>query len=98
MGVESSSKCDFRISYCHLSQILTAKGALVRPGDIIAITGSTGRSTGPHLHLTCKYKGKDIDPSLLLEYIQTLQQQCLEYLSETTIRSQSLMIVADCGY
>ena len=72
---------NFRISYCHLSQILTAKGTPVRPGDIIAITGSTGRSTGPHLHLTCKYKGKAIDPSLLLDYIGALRCQlftCLQ--------------------
>ena len=72
---------NFRISYCHLSQILTAKGTLVRPGDIIAITGSTGRSTGPHLHLTCKYKGKALDPIVLLNHIETIQRQCLEAIS-----------------
>ena len=72
---------NFRISYCHLSQILTAKGSLVRPGDIIAITGSTGRSTGPHLHLTCKFKGKALDPILLLNHIETIQRQCLEAIS-----------------
>ena len=65
---------NFRISYCHLSQVLIAKGTPVRPGDIIAITGSTGRSTGPHLHLTCKYKGKAIDPSVLLDYIQSVRE------------------------
>ena len=72
---------NFRISYCHLSQVLIAKGTLVRPGDIIAITGSTGRSTGPHLHLTCKYKGKALDPILLLNHIETIQRQCLEAIS-----------------
>ena len=72
---------NFRISYCHLSQILTVKGTPVRPGDIIAITGSTGRSTGPHLHLTCKYKGKALDPILLLNHIETIQRQCLEAIS-----------------
>ena len=68
---------NFRISYCHLSQVLTAKGTLVHPGDIIAITGSTGRSTGPHLHLTCKYKGKALDPSLLLDFIKATQRHSL---------------------
>ena len=72
---------NFRISYCHLSQILTAKGSPVRPGDIIAITGSTGRSTGPHLHLTCKFKGKALDPSVLLDYIQALRSEFINLLS-----------------
>ena len=71
---------NIRISYCHLSQVLTAKGTLVRPGDIIAITGSTGRSTGPHLHLTCKFKGKAIDPSILLDYIQALRSEYINLL------------------
>ena len=75
---------NFRISYCHLSQILIAKDTPVRPGDIIAITGSTGRSTGPHLHLTCKYKGKAIDPSFILGYVRTIRDECTQFLVTIT--------------
>ena len=45
---------DFTVSYCHLSQTLVTKGYHIRPGTIIALTGNSGRSTGPHLHLTLK--------------------------------------------
>ena len=45
---------DFTISYCHLSQSLVTKGTHVYPGTVIAMTGNSGRSTGPHLHLTLK--------------------------------------------
>ena len=58
---------DFRISYCHLSQIFTTKGQPVLAGFPIGITGSTGRSTGEHLHITARYKGKAFNPLLLLE-------------------------------
>ena len=58
---------DFRISYCHLSQILAAKGQAILAGFPVGITGSTGRSTGEHLHVTAKYKGKAFNPLLLLK-------------------------------
>ena len=63
---------DFTVSYCHLSQTLVTKGTHVRPGIIIALTGNSGRSTGPHLHLTLKdtKKGRAIDPSILLNLIK----------------------------
>ena len=57
------------VSYCHLSQIHIQKGMWVSAGDIVGITGNTGRSTGEHLHLTCKIKGRAIDPSLVLRFI-----------------------------
>ena len=41
----------------------------LQPNDLVGITGNTGRSTGEHLHLTCKIKGRVIDPSLILNYI-----------------------------
>ena len=59
---------DFRISYCPLSQILATKGQSVLAGFPVGITGSTGRSTGEHLHITAKYKGKAFNPMALLEY------------------------------
>lgn len=55
----------FYISYCHLSSIIVRKGEYVYPGTIIGITGNTGRSTGSHLHLTCKKDGKSINPAIL---------------------------------
>lgn len=60
---------DFTVSYCHLSQTLVTQGAHVRPGTIIALTGNSGRSTGPHLHLTLKKDGKTINPAILLNLI-----------------------------
>ena len=60
------------VSYCHLSQVLKNKNDLVAVGEVVGITGNTGRSTGEHLHLTCKIKGRAIDPSLILDYITRL--------------------------
>lgn len=57
------------VSYCHLSETLVYKNTLVDAGYVVGITGNTGRSTGEHLHLTCKIKGRTIDPSLILNYI-----------------------------
>lgn len=57
------------ISYCHLSEVLKRKNDLVAVGEVVGITGNTGRSTGEHLHLTCKIKGRAIDPSLILNHI-----------------------------
>ena len=58
---------DFRISYCHLSRILASQGQSILAGFPIGITGSTGRSTGEHLHITAKYKGKVFNPMILIE-------------------------------
>jgi|HigsolmetaGSP12D_1036236.scaffolds.fasta_scaffold01216_5 murein DD-endopeptidase MepM/ murein hydrolase activator NlpD len=52
----------FRTRYLHLSRILTKPGAKVRKGDLIGELGSTGRSTGPHLHYEVSINGRNIDP------------------------------------
>lgn len=57
---------NFYISYCHLSSIIVRKGEYVYPGIIVGVTGNTGRSTGSHLHLTCKKDGKSFNPAILL--------------------------------
>ena len=60
----------FYISYCHLSSIIVRKGEYVYPGIIVGVTGNTGRSTGSHLHLTCKKDGKSFNPTILLNLIE----------------------------
>ena len=39
------------------------------------------RSTGEHLHITCKLNGKSVDPSVVFDYIRTTQQECISALS-----------------
>ncbi len=48
--------------YGHLSKINVTIGQSVKAGDIIGFVGSTGRSTGPHLHYEIRKDGKDIKP------------------------------------
>ena len=71
------------VSYCHLSQVLKNKNELVTVGEVVGVTGNTGRSTGEHLHLTCKIKGRAIDPSLILGYITRLRLSPNDVLPNT---------------
>ena len=61
---------NYHVSYCHLSSIIVRKGESVYPGIIVGVTGNTGRSTGSHLHLTCKKDGKSFNPTILLNLIE----------------------------
>ena len=64
---------DYTISYCHLSQPFVKENDYVNAGMSIAISGNTGASTGPHLHLTTKKDGKAFDPTILLNIIQSVK-------------------------
>lgn len=72
----------YTVSYYHLSKILVARGTAVQPRDAVGITGSTGRSTGEHLHITCRLNGRSINPALLFDYIRTIQQECVSALAD----------------
>ena len=68
----------WRVSYCHLDKIDVAKGDIVDAGKKLGLSGNSGNSTGPHLHLTVKYQDvgsgefKTVDP--------------LTYLAEVSVR------------
>jgi murein DD-endopeptidase MepM/ murein hydrolase activator NlpD len=52
--------------YFHLHEIFVELGQPVTRGAVIGTVGSTGRSTGPHLHFGARWRGARIDPALLL--------------------------------
>ncbi len=54
--------------YAHLSRRDVEPGDWVSAGDIIGLGGSTGRSTGPHLHFETRYRGAAFDPSWLIDF------------------------------
>lgn len=49
--------------YAHLSDISVREGAAVKAGEKVASVGSTGKSTGPHLHYEVRLKGERVDPN-----------------------------------
>lgn len=60
--VEIDHGLGFTTLYAHLSKINVSRGDWVRPGTVIGLGGSSGRSTGPHLHYEIRYKGTPFNP------------------------------------
>ena len=54
--------------YGHLSERMVEPGQWVEAGQIIGLGGSTGRSTGPHLHFETRYYGQSFDPERLIDF------------------------------
>jgi murein DD-endopeptidase MepM/ murein hydrolase activator NlpD len=56
----------FTTVYGHNSRLLVQAGQSVKVGEIIALSGSTGYSTGPHVHYEVRYEGKIANPALFM--------------------------------
>ena len=76
---------NYLISYCHLSQVSAREGEELLAGDVVGITGNTGRSTGEHLHITCRLNGERIDPYIVLLEIRKIRKECQEALRSGTL-------------
>ncbi|MBS1526613.1 MAG: M23 family metallopeptidase [Bacteroidetes bacterium] len=59
-------KNDFQTLYGHLSHINVEEGQQVKTGDVVGKVGSTGRTTGPHLHYEVRKNGKPVNPAKFL--------------------------------
>lgn len=69
--------------YAHLSQVWASTGENVLPGSVLGISGSTGKATGDHLHLTIKRGKEYVNPVLFIQMIArlTTKEQLITYLS-----------------
>ena len=56
----------WRSYYAHLAEIVVEAGQKVRQGELVGGAGTTGYSTGPHLHFELRYQGRPVDPHVHL--------------------------------
>lgn len=70
--------------YGHLSLKLVKPGELVNAGQVIGLGGSTGRSTGPHLHFETRFLGRPFDPQKIIDFgADTMKTNVLTISPET---------------
>lgn len=58
---------EYQTMYGHLSRILVSTGATVAPGQVIGLSGNSGRSTAPHLHFEIRQRGVSLDPQTMIK-------------------------------
>lgn len=73
---------DLETRYAHMSRLAVAEGERVRKGDIIGYVGSTGNSTGPHLHYEVRIAGVAVNPIPYM--VESQAQQRLAKLAEAS--------------
>jgi murein DD-endopeptidase MepM/ murein hydrolase activator NlpD len=78
--VEVNHGQGYSTRYAHARKVLVAPGDRVKRGKIIATVGSTGRSTGPHLHVEVLKEGRHLDP-----------EGCLQRKDATPVRASTLV-------
>ncbi|MCX2716391.1 M23 family metallopeptidase [Helicobacter sp. MIT 21-1697] len=79
----------FTTYYAHLSKMVVHKGMFVRHGQLIAYSGNTGQSTGPHLHYEIRFLGNVVDPRNFMEWKMSNFNSIFE--KERNVAWQSLL-------
>ena len=60
--VEITSEDGFTVKYAHMSQLNVSEGQSVSEHDVVGLSGNTGASTGPHVHVECIENGNYLNP------------------------------------
>lgn len=83
--------------YAHLSKLLVTPGTLINAGQCVGLGGSTGHSTGPHLHFETRFLGRPLNPSHVINFseysiatdtLYVSQQSYQLPYSKTTVKSR----------
>ncbi len=64
--VTLTTEAGVSVTYAHCSKLVGCLGATVRAGEVVAYVGNTGRSTGPHVHISVQKDGAFYDPKPLI--------------------------------
>lgn len=72
--------------YAHLSKLMVKEGDTLTAGEELGLGGSTGRSTGPHLHYEIRYRGAAIDPKNIVNFKDENIKSDLFYLKKEHFR------------
>ena len=81
--------------YAHLSKIMVSEDQWVDAGSIIGLGGSTGRSSGPHLHFETRYKGYAFDPEWLIDFKSGVLRHRLFILKKKYLNASSNYVPED---
>ncbi|MGD9595993.1 MAG: peptidoglycan DD-metalloendopeptidase family protein [Wolinella sp.] len=79
----------FKTFYAHLSKLIVKKGDFVKKGQLIAYSGNTGMSSGPHLHYEIRFLGNHLDPRPFIDW--TMKDYTNIFEKETSVKWQSLL-------
>ena len=79
----------FRTYYAHLNKIVVTHGSFVKKGQLIAYSGNSGASTGPHLHYEVRFLGNVLDPKNFIEW--TMSDFSSIFENERNVSWQSLL-------
>lgn len=87
--VEIEHGFEYQSRFAHMSRILVGEGQFVRRGTMIGLVGSTGRSTGPHLHYEVRIRGKAVDPSRFMQIVFAAQPDWSAVQASLSARERS---------
>jgi murein DD-endopeptidase MepM/ murein hydrolase activator NlpD len=84
--------------YAHLSSIEVDINQEIEAGKFIGIIGSTGHSTGPHLHFECRFMGNAFDPELIFDFTKGTLKDKIFILESKLFSYQSEGVVEEITY